>query len=374
MSETLHDELLQSTRTKKNYANEIVSLSKNKAFKLPFDFTVVYASKLEYSFEKNELEFLKLRSPLQSSFENVEAVIREKGSLETVIRKLIDCGLFLSDSKYRPIFYAERFASILHSWSRLVLYGDTEEIKQVGEKCIFMSNLSNMVNIECKKSCGVPLLAEKLSKTAGSIPILLKLKKPQKDLYMALLTCKKAMHEQEVEDMFENGKLKEVYGPSHVTFRVNLLRYIVRINARLHKGASVEAVKEADKMCDTLFELSVKHANAIPACLMCLIYCAKYHAAKKDFDRAIKCFQKYFSLELEYNPRFSIRCWATLNYARAVNAHTKQLLDQNLTEKRLSMTQHKNQAVKRCHDALESKDVINKSLKKRLKTLEQQLK
>ena len=369
VSKKLDAELSKFEKVDEGFVDEILQLSKIKAHELSCDFTAIYASKLEYSFEAAELEFLKSRSENESSFAEVEKLLSEKGSLKTVVEKLQNCKLFLSDFRYRSIFYAERFAFILHSWSRLVLYGDPEEVKEVGEKCIRMSDLSNKVSKECRKKEGIPLLAEHLSKFGGFIPILLKLKKPNEKLKKALLTCKEALHAKGTDDMYENGMIKEVYGPSNDVTRISLLRYIVRINARLHNETDEENVKEADKMCETLFDLSVKYADTISTCIMCFIYCAKYYAAKKDFDQAMKCFSTYFGLEQKCNPRFSTSCWAIYNYAKAVRAREIYLSGEKDDDNLPLVFDHKQQAVKRCSGVLQSKEVMNKNLKTSLKRL-----
>ena len=354
MSKYTQTGLQKCTKNKDEIAQDILKHSESKASQLPTDFTVKYASKLEFCFEQDELDFLESRSSCRESFADVKKSLKDKGCTEIMVRKLQRCELFLSDDKYRPIFYAERFAFILHSWSRLVLYGDSEEVKEVGEKCILMSDLSNKVSVACKKLHNVSLLAEPLSKTGGWIPILLKLKRSSEELKDALKACKDAMQNHEVDDMYENGMLKEVYGPSHKNIRIQLLRYIVRINARLHKGATPEFVAEADEHCFELIELSIKNARELSSCLMCLVYCAKYFGAKGDFVKALRCFDKYFKLEPECNPRFNVRSWATFNYVRAVNAHENCPFE------------HKQKASEKCNEVLQSKDVMTRSLKRGL--------
>jgi len=356
-----HSQLLKCEKSEEEIAKDVLKSSKEKALNLPTDFTTMYASKLEFCIDEEELEFLKKRSASEACFASVKNLLEEKGCTKTQVRKLQDCGLFLPDDKYRPIFYAERFAFILHSWSRLVLYGDPEEVKEMGEKCIRMSNLSYRVSIECKKRYNVSLLAEHLSRTGGWVPIVLKLKRSPEDLEKALTTCKGAMDKPATNDMYENGMLKEVFGPSHCASRILLLRYIVRISARLYKGSAPEFVTEADKMCQQLVELSVKHAKKISSCLMNLIYCAKYYAAKEKFDKAFDCFQKYFDLNEDCNPRFNLHCWATFNYARAVNADKSVPSDQRAD------------AAAKCCKALKRNDVMNRSLKKELNRCLKQL-
>jgi len=365
----LQVEFLRKDRDREKLVNKILKLSKSKASNLPDDFTVKYTSKLDVSFEEEELEFLKSKCVSKIGFTDVEKSIKEKRSSETIVRKLLECGLLIPEEKYRNIFYAERFAFILHSWSRLVLYGDSEQVKELGEWCNNLSNLSNRVSVKCNELYGVSLLAEHLSKFGGLIPISLKLKKSKNELKKSLQICKKALCSPKGNDMYENAMLKEVNGPSHNMTRISLLRYIVRINARLHEGASPEDVKKADKMCEDLLKLSEKHVETISACIMCFIYCAKYYAAKGEFNEAMKCFDKYFIMESERNPRFNTRCWAIYNYAKAVQAQQRHQSGKKVGEKCPSLFDHKQQAAKRCHEVLESKDVMNKTLQTEIKKL-----
>ena len=352
MNNYIHSELQKCPQSDTDIAKEVLQHSMSKASTLPKNFIANYTSKLHFSFDNKELQFLQNRSASESCFDEIKNLLNEKDSTESLVKKLHDCKLFLDDYKHQQIFYAERFASILHSWSRVALYGNSDEAKEAGEKHIRMSNLSHSVCKECKERCGVPLLIEHLSKIGGRIPLVLKLKGSAEELEKALATCKEAMHhDHDTVDMFENGMLKEVYGPSYDYTRINLLRYIVQINARLHKEARPQAVAEADASCEELFKLCKKHSKTIGKSVMCLIYCAKYYAAKKDFEKAMECYQKYFELEPECKQKFNIRCWAIYNFARSVS------------EQQNCLAQLRKQAVTKCKEALQSKDVITKSLK-----------
>ena len=314
-----------STMTKDNQnvvhlAQKILEISKSKGSQLPPGFTAKYASKLKLCFEdrQDELDFLKSRSIDPQCFAELEEQLSDKVPYEFIIKKLQDCGLFLSNDIYQPVFYAEKLAFILHSWSRLVLYGDPDDVKKISKRCSWMSSLSHEISIECRTSYGVALLAEHLSIRGGRIPIFLKIKESPEVLKNALHDCEEYLRNEKIPDVFENGFLREVYGPSTNNTRITLLRHIVRINARILGEKCSESVKLADQRCQELFELSKKHVKPIRICIMCFIYCAKYYAAKDDFDQAMKCFEKFFELESSCDPRFHVRCWAVYNYARAV--------------------------------------------------------
>ena len=306
----------------KDIANTILEISKQKGANLPSNFTVEYASSLQFSFEEQteELEFLRSQTKNLGLFAKTETLLSAKDSPKIIIENLQRCGLFLSDEKYRPIFYAERFAFILHSWSRLVLYGDQEDVKKIGDRCLWMSELCNEISIKCREQCKVSLLAEPLSTTGGFIPIVLKVKESYKKVRKAWSICEENLQNQENTEMFENGLLKEVYGPSATDNRINLLRYIVRINTRMHEKicSDSDSICNADERCKELFELSVKHSETISKCSMCFIYCAKYYAVKEEMNEALECFKKFFELDSDSDQRFHIRCWAVYNYVRAV--------------------------------------------------------
>ena len=337
-------------------ARKIVKMSKLKGSELLSDFTTNYASKLSlFSEDQEELSFLKSRSKNSSCFEKLMKMIAEKESSDILIGKLQECELFLPDDKYRPVFYAERIAFVLHSWSRLVLYADPEAVNEIGQRCLWMSDLSHEISIECKNSCNVSLLSERLSRTGGKIPILLKLKESPDVLKSALEFCEKALNNEANDDVFENGMLKEVYGPSRNDTRITLLRFVVRINARLHKGSSDGVDKVADERCQQLLNLSEKYAESFCKCLMCFIYCAKYYAAKRDFNHTLKCFDKFFKWEFKCDVRFNVRCWAVYNYARAVSEF-----------KSCCTLDHFNTALEKSAKILTEKNHMNKSLRELL--------
>ena len=325
---------LEDLKDVEKIAQGILKESESEANQLPDNFAAKYASKLRLCFDEQEFEFLEKQLASGTCLTEVKKILEEKvpGDL---IKELQNCCLFLSDDKYHSVFYAERFASILHTWSRLVLYGDSKEVEEVGEKCIHMSILSNWVSKECRKMFDVPLLTEHLSKTGGWVPLVLKLKMSDGDLKEALNICKSAMDEEHTDNtdsgMYENGKLKEVHGPLHDSGRISLLRYIVRINTELLKQASPDLeldLSEADKSCSKLMDLSVNHAKTITSCLMCLIYCAKYYLARGELDRAWKCFKKYFDLERDSKPRTIVRWWAILNLNKFIGMDRAKACEQ----------------------------------------------
>ena len=348
-------------------AEKIVRKSQERSALLPEDFTVRYVSKLKLSFDDQELEFLKSRSCSESKFEEMKQLYQEQVPPKDLVKKLQECELLSSD--YRTVFYAARFAFIMHSWSRMVLFADAEEdVEKLGEKCIRRSNLSYNISNKCKKLFQVSLLAEHLSKMKGLIPIIIKLKRPHVELEKVLDTCKQALEEKTEADapVFENGLLREVYTVgSNVSFNVNhvpLLRSIVIINARLNNEVRPEEdVKEADEMCHRLFELSVEHAKTKSTCLLSIINCAKYYGARKDFSKSLNCFHKYFELGEKCSQRFNVLCWATCNYARAVKKYKDCPLES------------KKDVVEKCQKVLEQNDVMNKTTRERLKKLLEKL-
>ena len=345
-------ELASDIQNVNEIAHKIVEMSRLKGSELPPGFTTNYVSKLKlYCDDEEELKFLKSRSKQRSGFAALEKMLAEKESSVILVQKLKECGLFLSDDKYRPVFYAERIAFILHSWSRLVLYGDPEAVKEIGERCLRMSEVSHEISIQSRNSCKVPLLSERLSITGGRIPILLKLKESPNVLKSALEFCEKALNNEANDKVFENGMLK---GPFRNDTRITLLRFVVRINARLHKGNSSDVVKVADERCQQLLKLSEKHVESFCKCLMCFVYCAKYYAAKQDLAEAIKCFDKFFEWESKCDVRFNVRCWAVYNYARAVS----ELND--------SPSKYLQAAIEKCENVLCQRNPMNKSLRERL--------
>ena len=355
-----YSKLSNDDQSVEQIANEIIQVLEMEKSLPSEDFPVKYASKLKLCFEdqQDELEFLRSQSKNSQCFAELEKQLSEKAPTEVIIKKLQKCDLFLSNEKYRSVFYAERFASILYSWSRLVLYGDPDDVKKISKRCSWMSSLSHEISIECRTSYGVALLAEHLSIRGGRIPIFLKIKESPEVLKGALSICEEYLRNEEVPDVFENGLLREVYGPSTNDTRITLLRYIVRINARILEGGNLEL---ADRRCKELLELSEAHAKTIRISIMCIIYCAKYYAAKGDFDQAMKCFEKFFELESSCDPRFHVRSWAVYNYARAV------------IKFQCSPPQHIELAFVKCEEVLTERDEMKKSVKDHLITCKNDL-
>ena len=350
------DVALLQTRSNEEIASKVIEKSKQKALNLPEDFIIKYSSWIMLShFDEDEVAFLKSES--QGNFEEVVSFLLPLTSKILLVEKLQKCKLFLTDEEYRPIFFAERFASILHSWSRCFLFRDQNQAMQ--HKCLWMNTLSKSVSDGAHKSSTskprIRLLTQWLSQIAGLIPFLLKQKDKPEHLQRAQELCEEMISNEELK-MYENGLLKKAFSPPVLT-RSSLLRYIVRINARLVKSSN-QTFLHADEQCKQLLQLvreNVKASNYIGF----IIYCAKYHAAKNDFAQAKKCFKVYFDLtsKQKSKTKFSTDFWATYNYARAVNANDEALsLD-------------KEEAIQRCNDVLSSDKVsqIQEDLKHKLK-------
>ena len=339
-----------------NIAVKIVEEAIMKSNDLPEDFAVRYASKLEYRFDEDEMEFLKSKSKKlngENRFKAVEINLKTQDSKEKLVKQLQECGVFLSNEKFRTVFYAERFAAILHSWSRVVVYAVPEIVRRDVEKCKWMSLLCRSVCVQCRTSQNAPQLIELLCATGGWFPLMLKQKVVSDVLKEALDACKTSLCNKEDRPMYENGLLKEVLGPSSIGFRVSVLRNIVRMSARLIRNGIDPDQEDADIKCQELFELAQKNAMKISSCIMCIIYCAKYYAVSGRAKQSFDCFAKFFELASECKPRFSVKCWAIYNYARAVVSFSSS----NKTIK---------DAIQKCEEVLNTPIVLTKSLKDHL--------
>ena len=336
--------LPDQNKTLEEIAEEIVKASKDKVQHIS-SFLSKYLSWIQIShFKKDEIEFLKSES--KGDFAEVENILNFLESKMLLVEKLKACKLFLPDDAYLPIFFAERFASIMHGWSRNFLYSDGD---QAVEKGLWMSSLSKAVSLGVKASSGIPLLTEWLSQISGQVPFLLKQKDNPNSLQEALRLCYKMIKDENLK-MFENGLIQKAFNPTTLT-RISIFRYIVRINTRLVNSSSGQSfLLQADKQCEELIELIKEHKDGSSYCIAYLIYCGKYYAARKKFDSALKCFRKFYQLSAE--PEFDIECWAAYNYARAVRC--------------ASSTQDKDNAIQKIKIVLESNKGIKDDLKNRL--------
>ena len=344
-----------------NLADNIVKESQEKGKTLDDDFTIDYAAKL--CFDKDEIKSLKSKSSSQDCFKKVEELIESTQSKKSILVEMRKCNLFLPERSYVKIFYAERIASILHSYSRIVLYSDLDE-GNLYDKCIWMTKLSNQIAENCKTKCDVPLLVEHLSKIGGLIPIILKVNKSSIDDNIKVLEFSKdaLLAVDETSRCYENGMLKEVYGPSFNWTQIRLLRYITKANTRLLKlDENKMKVKDADSCCNKLFNLSIKFCEKMSICTRCFIYCAKYYAARKNFKESMKCFDTFF--EKVSDKPFYIYCWAVYNYVRAIEVCTRDDLWKDVAQEREICL---NDALNKSNEILNSKKAMSKHLKEKL--------
>ena len=330
------EELLeQSGQLKYEFVKSIIEKSKEKARMLPNDFTLDFASKV--FFHKEEMEFLK--SKASECFEGIDITNPIISHKKLLLQKLRSKDFFLSNEQYSLFFYAERLASILHSWSRLGLYAVPDDCS-LGIDCKWMSLLSARITTECRKMHKVRLLTEYLSQAGGLIPIVLHDKnRKKKELETALSFCESALERKEtVEKVYENGLVKEMYGSLPIYKRIFVLKCIVRLSTRLIELA-VQPDK-ADDYCKELLELSLENAQKITSCPSCIIYCAKYYfkkdlcCNKKNHKSSLYCFQQYFDLSVKtnYEPKFSELCWSTYNYAKVVYHLSQAIEIRNVVE------------------------------------------
>ena len=333
-------------------ANKIINKSAEKSNGLSADFIAKYSSwTLPSHFEKHELDFL--RSECKGRFEEVQTLLQPLVCKDKLVKKLQECQLFLPDEVFRRIFYAERFASIMHSWSRHYLYCTS---RQAIKECNWKYSLSIAVSsgIRLYSSPAVPLLVEWLSKLNGLIPLLLKQKKQQESWCRAKKLCEDMFKDNDLK-LYENGLIKKPFS-SPIPTRISLLRYMVRINTRLVKNKTSDEtfVLQADEKCNQLFQLVIDNADTVNR-LNYLCYCGNYHEAKRDVNQALACYQKFFELSSKpnLNPKFDKKCWAVNHYSKiAASSPTTPEVKQD--------------AIKRCKDVLISKKFVQPNLKQQL--------
>ena len=356
---TLPEVICRKDQSTKKLAQMIFDESQVKGERLPSDFILRYASWIKLShFDEPNHEFL--RSQSKCNYEKVEALVKNCNSKEELVTELQKCKLFLSDETFRPIFYAERAASILHRWSRYCLKGSGDH-QTVIEMGLRLSRLSNKVSILVREATAdVCLMTEWLSYTTAMIPLLMKQKTKPKSLLKAQKLCK-TMIEKKKLIVYENGLLAEAFYPPAVT-RMYLLRYLVQIIGRLISRRIVEDQvfpQEAEETCRQLYILAKNKTNIF--CGSAFVACGKYHGAKKDYSQAIHCFNKYFELSTMPNLKQQLytECWAVYNYARAVCCFPSSGVRKD--------------AIERCKAVLSSNKFITIDLKQHLEKILNQL-
>ena len=337
------------------FAQTVIDTSITKGKLLPQNFALNFSSNLELCFAIDELQFLESKCEVKENFAQVKKILDAMDSTFVLLQKLQECNLFLSDEDHRLIFYAERVASILHSWSRTILFADAIERSCI-TRCQWMSLLSKHICVLCRETCHVPLLLEYVSESDGLIPIILKQKKNERALREALQRCKVSLSTKNCSKMFENGLLKEMFGPSGLMTQIHLLKNVVRVNARMIAfDRNEEFVASADEECKRLFALAEETAAHITISTICTIHCAKYYAAKQNYENALMCYDKFFELTDKYGrPKFNVYCWAVYNYTRTALCH-------------LSDFARINDVKTKCEEVLSSKIAIFQSLYEHLK-------
>ena len=299
-------------------AQIIVEQSRIKGQFLPSTFMMDYASKLYFCFEETEFEFLKSLS--SSKFDEIEREFYKHDSKKNLLATFQRLGYFLPDGIYQQFFYADRFSSILHSWSRSFLYVELENDNEAN--CIFMSNLSRNVAIQCREVYDVHLLTEWLSTIGVLVPAWIKRKKDPESLKKALDLCHDAMSSTTLGDhlcMYEYGMIKETNNHSRPFSQIDILKNLVRAYTRMISVNSDVDLQVGDNICDQLFQLVSENADEYANSSHCLVYCAKYYASRNYFEKSMECFRQFFTMVPpdENKRQFKRYCWVVYNHARA---------------------------------------------------------
>ena len=333
-------------------AKEIIDISKTKGQVLPADFVQSYASKLVYCFDEKLLDYVKSICSEENK-ENIGQIFQNHRPKEELIRLLQSCDVFLHDGDYRSIFYAERLAAIMHSWSRAILDAETSKLRN-DTQSEWMSLLSRAVACQCKSSYNKPLLCEWIT-VGGLISIWLQQKKDRDYLKKASDLCKETLDAKlEKTPMYENGLVMEV---SSSFLQVTLWRNLVRISTRRVNAITESGeVLQSDATCKQLQKLALANANTFANSPACLVYCGKYYAARKKFDESLTCFRQYFRMisSSDHKRSFKNYCWGLYNFARLLACHPSPPAEEQ------------NDAVTKCKEVLRAHDVISESLFQRL--------
>ena len=327
-------------------SQEMVDLSISKGSKLSPGFFNNYCSKLYYYFNEEELK--KITG--EENWSHFEKLFYDNVPKNMLMEKLQNYGLCLEACKYNFIFYAERYASVLHTWSRAILYSDTAKIKQ-DTKSAWMSSLSRSISKQCRLKCEVSLLSEWVA-VQGLISIRLKQKQDPEYLAEVRQLCTNALSSCVEMTTYENGIMKN---PDPSFSRVCILRGLVRVNAKTLELTNHDFA-ESDSKCEELFELAKSNAELFSNSSTCMVCCAKYFGARKQFDKALECFRQYVVMISVHNhrPNFPCKCWALYNYARLLACHPDPPVEE------------RDDAVRRCEEVLRSRDVMGKNLNERL--------
>ncbi|CAK8693113.1 unnamed protein product [Clavelina lepadiformis] len=295
----------------------------------PSDLITEYEAMLHICLGPQEFAYLKQQSKKPSAVEKIEK--DEKETLENLklINLLRSAGVFLKEDDQKKIFLAEKVSTILHSLSRVVLYKGTSPSTKELEDSKWRSSLSHAIAKRCRENYNIGLLVEHLSITAAMIPLLLKSKDDDNALQEAKKMCELALDKNsKLFDMYEHGLLKEVYGPSHNSARLQMLKNLLRTHSRLARfedgnKTKEERFAESHETCEELLELAQRKLDdkLDPQCsgaLASFIYCAKYYAAFEDYESAMKCFVNFFENQYFYRLQPAIQAWGAYNFARAV--------------------------------------------------------
>nr|XP_002121784.1 uncharacterized protein LOC100185875 isoform X2 [Ciona intestinalis] len=308
--------------------------------------------------KQSELEFLRKNSSEGSVITKVMEVYKNHLQIDLVLMaKLRNTESFLDVETHCKVFFAERLASILHTWGRVILYYNDTIGVELRKKHEWYSRLANCIAKECFKLTGVKLLFEHLS-SVSIAPIMLKglggfADEERKNVLVKVRSILQELLADEESCMvkqqwcYEHGHIKETTGT--VYNKMILLRFLVRVNCKLTALKTFDGgfrfASDADKAATDLSKISLENKTWIMA-PKCLVYCGKYMASKGDFVAAVKLFSQ--ALDIGIDQSNNLYAWACYNYARAVVAGR--------------VTEHFSAALSKCSDVVEKQDDTDSEL------------
>ncbi|XP_076817294.1 uncharacterized protein LOC143462874 [Clavelina lepadiformis] len=316
---------MESGRTLEEIAHRVVEQCYEAGKELPPEFITKYESNILNLKDcgKNEINFLKKNWTLDSfQFDNIVEPSTTTTNTCDQIKHLRRGGLFLKELCQQKVFFAERLASILHSWSRVILYKDCPDV-EASDIYLWRSSLARAICVKCREIHRITLLTEYITIPSGKIPITLKTKKSVSELYKVKRFCEKALdanNEGANIEMYDHGLKKEYYGAAHPLKRISMLGHLVRIYSRLVKCESEDFREMGNKQCAILLTMANQYINELANAWMWIIHCAKYYAGSGQLTASLECYKNYFShrQHIKESSSYNGHSWAVYNFARTV--------------------------------------------------------
>ncbi|XP_077969336.1 uncharacterized protein LOC120345199 isoform X2 [Styela clava] len=318
-------------------AKKIYKIIKEANKKIPDVFILQNWAKL-FPITENHLKVMAESAGNESKldWEDMVTALRLDGHLNSDhIRQLEREKMLLNPKQIKSVYICERLMSVLHTRSRQVLYLQNSISKEEQNRYEWYSDVGLYLSENLFCDTGISSLFRYLLKANSKLPRMLNNCLNEDDASFIARIEAARKYAQSLTDgkerFYEHGLYKRVYGTAYSN--MNLLRFLVKANTKLHKRRHIANVKEVTNQmleCDRFFNLAKQNVQYFVVASNCIVQAGKYYAAVGKYETALEAFECAFDhhgygIEYQCDKYPNAYAWALHNVGMTLCKSEKEL-------------------------------------------------